>query len=213
VLTIAVSIVVLRIQRIVGQGGTTAPTAAADAISQQNSGTRPAFVPTPLIAVDDFFLTLQATITPQPGEARPARLEIKDVDIDVPVVTVQVDTNGFIVTPEHFAGYWAQSSPLNEVGNTVIVGHNQPLPRLVFANLDDIELGAEIIVSDQFAEEYFYTVYAIENIQVQDAPESDSQRVRAFVEPTDDRRLTLLTCHPAPDCLSRLIVVARQVDS
>jgi LPXTG-site transpeptidase (sortase) family protein len=177
-----------------------------------STGTRDPQIPTPL-PVLDLTLIAQQMSTPDPaadtsGPARPARVQVERVGIDIPVLTVLTDQNGYIVTPGQYAGYWALSSTLDKQGNVVIVGHNRPPPWAVFFGLKDIEVGDEIVISDQYTTEYRYSVSEIIIIPV-NQPESAGEPLPLdLIQPTDFSQLTLITCHPDPDCTSRLFVIA-----
>ena len=134
------------------------------------------------------------------------------IELDVEVAIVAVDSDGYIVTPDDTAGYWALSSPLDEDGNTVIVGHNRAEPLQIFANLSLVETGDGITVTDQFGREYHFLVTEVVVIQVEGASPAEANRTAEYVQSTDTRRLTLITCDPSPTCPNRLVVVATPVD-
>lgn len=172
--------------------------------------TRPENVPSPLPPADEI-ADLDATATPLPGPARPARIEIPSAGIDVEVLIVALDQDGYLPTPDEHAGYWALSSPLDGEGNTVIVGHNRTSPVAIFRNLPQVEVGDEITVTDQFAAEHEYEVTDIELLDVAGSPE-EAERTVELIDPDLPRRLTLFTCQPDDACTHRLVVIAEPVD-
>jgi LPXTG-site transpeptidase (sortase) family protein len=206
-LTLLVSALVLTLQRASRQPPSPPPTRILPA----TPATRPPSVPTALPDVE-LLLTALPTRTPPPGPARPARLEMERLGIDAVVLAVGVDKDGRIVTPDRYAGYWSMSAPLNEDGNTVIVGHNKPDPWPVFFGLSRADVGDEVKVTDQFGQEYNYRVDESVIIQVEGAPPEEAQRTLEFIQPTQSRRLTLITCYPDPSCPARLVVVATPED-
>lgn len=184
--------------------------AEAPLAAPQDAGSRPENVPTPLPPVGEV-ADLNVTATPPPGPARPARVQIPSAGVDVPVLIVAVDQEGYLPTPDEHAGYWALSAPLDGDGNTVIVGHNRTSPVEVFRNLTRIEVGDEIILTDQFNAEYRYEVTEVELFQVEGNPE-EAQRTLDYIDPELSKRVTLITCQPEGECTQRLIVVAVPAD-
>ncbi|HOA24575.1 MAG TPA: sortase [Aggregatilineales bacterium] len=184
--------------------------AEAPLAAPQDAGSRPENVPTPLPPVGEV-ADLNVTATPPPGPARPARVQIPSAGVDVPVLIVAVDQEGYLPTPDEHAGYWALSAPLDGDGNTVIVGHNRTSPVEVFRNLPRVEVGDEIILIDQFNAEYRYEVTEVELFQVEGNPE-EAQRTLDYIDPELSKRVTLITCQPEGECTQRLIVVAVPAD-
>lgn len=184
--------------------------AEAPLAAPQDAGSRPENVPTPLPPVGEV-ADLNVTATPPPGPARPARVQIPSAGVDVPVLIVAVDQEGYLPTPDEHAGYWALSAPLDGDGNTVIVGHNRTSPVEVFRNLPRVEVGDEIILIDQFNAEYRYEVTEVELFQVDGNPE-EAQRTLDYIDPELSKRVTLITCQPEGECTQRLIVVAVPAD-
>lgn len=179
--------------------------------SEDSSGIEPTSaiaIPTPLPDLDTLLQSLPQTATPFPGPAIPARIEIGSVNIDILVLTVTLDSDGFITVPARYAGYWGLSSPLDQNGNTVIVGHNRLDPRPVFRDLAKVQVGDEIKVTDQFGEKYYYSVTGTLTFQVSGAPASEANRPKEYAQPTASARLTLITCAPDESCPSRLVVLA-----
>jgi LPXTG-site transpeptidase (sortase) family protein len=169
----------------------------------------PAAMPTALPGLDQLMAAIQATTIPPAGPAYPVRLKIESVGINVPVFVVDLDEGGYVAMPDRYAGYWRNSAPLNEIGNTVIVGHNVPGAGAVFYGLDRAQAGDEVRLTDQFGAEYVYRVAESAIVQIEGAPPEEAQRASEYTRPTDDQRLTLVTCHPDIMCSQRLIVIAR----
>jgi LPXTG-site transpeptidase (sortase) family protein len=177
-----------------------------------STGTRDPQIPTPL-PVLNLTVIAQQLSTPDPdtdnsGPARPARVQIDRVGIDIPVLTVLTDQEDHIITPSQYAGYWALSSTLDQDGNVVIVGHNRPPPWAVFFGLKDVEVGDEIVISDQYTTEYRYTISEMVIIPVDQPEAAEGPRPLDLIQPTGFSQLTLVTCHPDPECTSRLFVIA-----
>jgi sortase A len=103
-------------------------------------------------------------------------------------------------------GWHNLSAKLGQAGNTVLNGHSD-LNAAVFRNLDYVILGDEIIVlsGDQA---YHYVV--THKFLVQEKDVSLEQRIQnaAWIAPTPDERLTLVTC-ANPGASHRLILIAQ----
>jgi LPXTG-site transpeptidase (sortase) family protein len=198
VVTLVVSGVVLFIQRLQRSAGTT---------SGSTSEVRPQGIPTPL-DLDALLRNIALTQSPIPGPPHPARIQIESAGIDILVLTISVDPDGFLDTPVHYAGYWGLSAALGANDNIVIVGHNRPEPRPIFLNLSLIKTGDGIVVTDQFGKQYHYKVDTILKIKVEGVSPAEANRPAHYVQPTGHEQLTLLTCYPESSCTDRLIVLA-----
>lgn len=147
--------------------------------------------------------------------APPSRIVIPVLGVEGPVVPVSLDkieVEGQIqsvwgVPDERAAGWHESSASLGEAGNMVLNGHNTNNGE-IFRDLYTLEVGEEIIV---YSGEISRT-YAVSQILI--LPEGGQPlEVRLanaqYVLPTDDERLTLVTCHPYGSLRNRLIVIAR----
>ena len=115
------------------------------------------------------------------------------------------------VPADYEAGWHNTSAPLGEPGNTVLNGHHNIFGE-VFGRLVDLEVGSEIVVYDA-GNPHSYTVAEIEILPERDQPLAVRQENAAWIQPTDDERLTLVTCWPHTDNSHRLIVVAYPTNS
>jgi sortase A len=156
-------------------------------------------------------------MTPTPPPLPPTRLLIPSINLDAPIVAV-----GFVhseiegqpttswVVPDAFAVGWHHSSqPPGQIGNTVLNGH-QNVHGAVLANLAHTRQGDEIIVyADETA--YRYRVTEQHFLEDQGQPLEVRAQNAQWIMPTEDERLTLVTCAPYPHSSQRLIVVALPV--
>jgi sortase A len=152
--------------------------------------------------------------TPTSAPAYPARIVIPSVGVDAPVVPISwhtVTVNGqaqpvWDVPDSYAVGWHETSAPLGTYGNTVLNGHNTTNGE-VFRDLYTMETGDTIVVH---SEDTVFT-YTVENVLI--LPEAGQPlEVRLenarYILPTDDERLTLVTCHPYGSLRNRLIVIA-----
>jgi len=158
-------------------------------------------------------VTLTPTPTPiPPATSPPDKLVIASIGIDAPVqvagwVTDPATGDSFWETPANAAGFHQESALPGWAGNTVLSGHHN-IEGKVFEHLHQIRPGDAItLYVDGIPYEYAVADNFI--VQERDASEAQRQQNAAWIAPTDDERLTLVTCWPANDNSHRLIVVAR----
>jgi sortase A len=136
------------------------------------------------------------TNTVEPEQLLPSRLRIPAMFLDSPVHEVTVNMGQWEVSPMDIGHHEGTSNP-GEIGNVVLAGHRD-INSALFRELDRLEPGDDIFVSNNFGE-YHYIVR--ESMVV--GPDHTE-----VMEPTPDRRLTLITCTPIGIDTQRLIVIA-----
>lgn len=174
---------------------------------------------TPLEGDDlpDYFVSALDASAYGPPPGQPQRIEIPAIRLDAPITSVglqAIQQNGqtyyqWQVPNAYKAGWHNNSALLGQPGNTVINGHHNIYGE-VFRDVVDLQEGDEIIVYDKStAFHYRVTLKQI-------LPErGESLEVRLenakWVEPTEDERLTLITCWPYTDNSHRVVVVAEPI--
>lgn len=151
--------------------------------------------------------------TPHPAE-EPGRLVIPRLELDAPVLAVAPETitlEGVSYqqwsAPDQFAAGWHdRSARLGEGGNTVLSGHHN-IDGSVFARLVDLEEGDRILV---YGEKYAFIYRVIERLILPERDQPVEVRLEnaRWIGPSEDERLTLITCWPEDSNTHRLIVVA-----
>ena len=157
---------------------------------------------------------IAALPTPATPET-PLRLIIPAIDLEAPILPAEAEllviaerTYQVWRAPDQFgAGWHVTSAPLGATGNTVLNGHHNVFGE-VFKRLAELSPGDEVIVESEIATHHFI----ITNRMIQ--PEkyaSLSERVQnaRWILPSEDERLTLVTCWPFESNTHRLILVAR----
>jgi sortase (surface protein transpeptidase) len=149
--------------------------------------------------------------------APPVQLQIPELAIDVPVVpmtweivTVEGERTTRWTPPEDAAGWAVNSAGVGALGNVVIAGH-QARGKAVFEAiaLGEAEVGQKILLSDETGATATYEVAAIsEPIPLFGASETERALAAAYVVPTADARLTLVTGWPAATTTHRIFVIA-----
>ena len=144
----------------------------------------------------------------------PNRLIIPAIYLDAPVEPIyakiiEVEGKEYTqyVAPDKFAAGWhVNSATIGQTGNTVLSGHHNAFEK-VFENLEKLEVGNQIrLMSGNNIFEYIITNKMI-------LPEKDeSLEVRLdnarWIMPSNDERITLVTCWPHNSNTHRLIIVA-----
>jgi len=145
----------------------------------------------------------------------PFRIVIPVIQLEAPIIPTETRVVTFMgknflqwQAPNGYAAGWHQDSArLGEKGNLVLNGHNN-LYGEVFRDLEQLEPGDFIYI---FSNENSYQ-YQIANtmILLEKYQELDLRVDNAkWILPTDDQRLTLVTCWPYTSNSHRLIIVAR----
>ena len=158
--------------------------------------------------------TSEAPTDAQPSQPyTPTRIVVPSVGVDGPVTPIALvaedgnDGGARWEVPEpHVAGWHNTSAPLGILGNTVINGHNWP-QEAIFRNLYKLQPGEAIIV---YADElgFIYEATEVVLLPEQDQPWEVQLANTHYIDPTDDDRLTIVTCHPYGSVRYRLVVVA-----
>jgi sortase A len=153
------------------------------------------------------------TVVPDPADLTPRRLVIPAINLDAPVEMVGWHViNGASTwdVPDHFAAGWLKTSALlGQPGNTVLDGHHN-IDSEVFRRLVDLRVGDELEV-DAGNNVFFYKVTTRQILKERDQPIEVRLKNAQWIQPTNDERLTLVTCWPYTTNTHRLIIVAKPV--
>jgi sortase A len=164
--------------------------------------------------------TPMPTPTPIPvADKPPTRIVAPAIKLDARIVPMgweMVDHNGTMVSewnvPKNAAGWHINSALPGQGGNIVVSGHHN-IEGKVFRYVVDLQPGDEIAlyVGDT---PYYYTVTEKYILKEAGMPLKVRQKNAQWIMPTEDERLTLVTCWPYewPGNTHRVIVVARPKD-
>ena len=157
---------------------------------------------------------------PPPAESSgmgiPTRLVIDSVGIDsvvAPVGWQVVEQNGqqysIWQVADNAVGWHQTSARLGQPGNTIMTGHHN-VKGEVFRDLVNVEIGDKVVayVGDQ---KFEYQVELKTIVKEKGEPLEVRQRNAQWVAPTDDERLTFVTCWPYTNNTHRVIVVAKPI--
>ncbi len=171
----------------------------------------PAVVPSPTATPT----LLPPSPTPTPAVYPPTRIVIPSVGIDaliVPTHWEMQEVEGahqpvWVVPDAPYVGWHETSAPLGGPGNTVLSGHNWP-ENGPFRFLYKVQVGDPVILySGPLV--FVYRVDEVLLLLEAGQPLEVRQANARYIQPTDDERVTLVTCHPYGSTRFRLIVIAR----
>jgi sortase A len=147
----------------------------------------------------------------------PSRLVIPMINLDAPILSVapEIVKIGGVefqqwLSPDEFAAGWHETSArLGEVGNTVLNGHHN-INGEVFRRLVELVEGDKINV---FSDQHLFTYQITNKMILPEMYEPLEVRVKnaQWIMPSQDERLTLITCWPYESNTHRLIIVARPI--
>lgn len=154
---------------------------------------------------------------PPPADAPPDRIVIPSIDLDAPVVPVgwhleEIDGQQTVVwdVADYAAGWHNTSALPGHQGNCVLSGHNNTRGE-VFRDLVNVQEG-DLVVLYVNEVPYYYRVTERHILKQRGVPPEVRRENAKWIGPTEDERLTLVTCWPVTSNTHRLIVVARPVD-
>ena len=153
---------------------------------------------------------------PPPASGPPERLRIPAIGLDAKVVPVgrySMEENGELYSVWQVADYavgWHNTSAYpGHTGNIVLNGHHN-IKGEVFRRLVDLKEGDLVMV---YAEGHIYYYVVVEKhiLKEKGEPPEVRRRNAQWIAPTDDERLTMVTCWPYTNNTHRLVVVAKPV--
>lgn len=157
--------------------------------------------------------------TADPGETPAAaigRIEIPALGINQPIVPVSwrmrvIDGQPVAMwdTVSGAVGHHRGSAGIGEPGNTVLTGHTRGDGMGEFQNLWDLQEGQEVRLYDAEGTEYIYLVESVNIVQEIGLTVEQRQENARYLQPTDDTRVTLVTCWPEWVYSHRVIVIAK----
>ncbi len=148
---------------------------------------------------------------------RAARIRIPTLDVDAAVLEMgwkETLLDGKPVTdwdvPLNEVGWALNSVNPGERGNVVMAGHNN-LGTAVFKKLYTLKEGDEITVTNAAGTSFLYRVALSYIVAERDVPMAKRLENAKVMQPTNDARLTLISCWPEWSNSHRAIVIARLV--
>jgi len=160
---------------------------------------------------------LDAYLNSDPQRLIPNRLVIESISVAAPVVPVEyreIEYQGnryrqWTAPKENAVGWHFNSAPLGQTGNTVLNGHSSGYNE-IFRYLEDVENGDIIHV---FSGNVRFD-YVVANVMIlKERWETLDKRAEnaRWINPSQDERLTLISCWPYQSNSHRVIVVATPI--
>jgi LPXTG-site transpeptidase (sortase) family protein len=146
-----------------------------------------------------------------PTGQNPTRIVIPSIKLDAPVKPVgwhTVDGVSQWDVPDTFAAGWLMTSAtLGKSGNTVLTGHHN-IDGEVFRYLVKLQPGDHITLyaGDQ---SFVYEVASRRILPERGQPDEVRRANARWIQPTNDERVTLITCWPYTSNTHRLVIVAK----
>lgn len=167
--------------------------------------------------IDDGLVTMEEALAQDPLTGSPVRLVIPAIDLDAPIERIGVEAvvqegqtyYQWLVPEGYMAGWHENSARLGQAGNTVLNGHHNVYGE-VFKDLVDLEEGDELIMFDE-EQKYTYRITVKEILPERGQPIDVRLENAQWIAPTEDERITLVTCWPYTDNSHRLVVVAEPI--
>lgn len=154
-----------------------------------------------------------------PAVGEPNRVVIPSIGLDAPIEDV-----GWTVvergdqryteweTADNAAGRHVNSARPGEAGNVVLSGHHNTKGE-VFRRISDLELmpGDAIYLYDDQGQRFTYMVDEVTDPPLLEVGATDEQRIAnaRYILPTNDARVTLITCWPYWTNTHRVVVVGK----
>jgi len=141
----------------------------------------------------------------------PTRIVIPAIQLDAPVETAGWHVvNGVSQwdVPNLFAAGWLMTSAaLGKAGNTAITGHHN-IDGEVFRGLVKLKPGDRITLYSNEVP-FYYEITTRKILPERGQPEKVRLENARWIQPTEDERITLITCWPYTSNTHRLIIVAK----
>ena len=160
-----------------------------------------------------------ATAPSRPTLADPrgafGHIHIPSLGIEAPIVPVswrleqrEGQTVGVWDTVEGAVGYHLGSAPLGGGGNCVLSGHSRSEEGGVFYGLWELAPGDQVVLTAADGAQYVYLVREVVKVRELGAALDERLAHAVYMDPTDEPRLTLITCWPDWAYTHRVIVIA-----
>ena len=143
------------------------------------------------------------------------RIRIPSLGADAPIVPVswhleerEGQTVGVWDTAERAVGHHLDSAPLGGQGNCVLSGHSRSDEGGVFYGLWELAPGDAVVVSASDGAEHTFLVREVLKVRELGVDLRERLEHATWMDPSDEPRLTLITCWPDWAYTHRVIVVA-----
>ncbi len=150
----------------------------------------------------------------------PVRISIPSIDLTADIIDashkeiIHGDKTyvQWLAPDEYAIGWHFDSATLGVPGNTVLNGHHNVYGK-VFENLDKLVSGDEIFIYGNDLHVYQYVVSNTMILPERDVSFEERLENARWILPSEDERITLITCWPYFSNTHRLIIVASPIGS
>lgn len=166
-----------------------------------NTGEQPP-LPFPVVSADPSIneepVTKEQIAAHKVDPNHPRYLSIPSLEVvDTRVMSVGLTPQNLLEVPDGIddAGWYTKSAtPGSGVGSVMIDGHNGGLTRSgVFAKLQDLSKGDEIVIERGDGEKFTYAVYDVRNMTLKEANATGMKEMMLSADPSKEG-LSLITC-------------------
>lgn len=174
----------------------------------------PTATPVPAPVVEQPAPVVEAPPGSPSGAGVPNRLSIPSVGINSDIIpvgwnVVQKDGREYSIwqVADYAVGWHKTTALLGQSGNTVMAGHHN-VNGEVFRDLVNVEVGDKVVV-DSNGQTFEYVVEMKTIVKEKGEPPEVRRKNAQWISPTEDERLTFVTCWPYTNNTHRVIVVAK----
>lgn len=178
---------------------------------------------------DEGFLPVNVEVSAnkKPTPEKTQEYDVVPIRISIPVIDLSADiidatnkeiTQGdktyiqWLAPDEYAVGWHSDSAYLGVAGNSVLNGHHNVFGK-VFENLDKLVSGDEIFIYGNDLRVYKYIVSNTMILPERDVTLEERLENARWILPSEDERITLITCWPYFSNTHRLIIVASPLGS
>ena len=151
-----------------------------------------------------------------PAGVLPTRLVINSIGLDSKIIPVGwsiIQKDGYEYSiwqvADYAVGWHKTTAGLGKPGNTVMAGHHN-VNGEVFRDLVNVEVGDKVTVFSE-GQQYNYIVELKTIVKEKGEPVDIRKQNAKWISPTEDERLTFVTCWPYTNNTHRVIVVAKPI--
>ncbi len=159
--------------------------------------------------------TQQEIVVPTKVASLPAKINIPDIGVDAQVEHLGLTAENAVDVPKSLwtTAWFNQSSRPGDKGPAMIVGHYSAYGRAVFANLNKLNAGQKIIITDDKGQQFTFVV-----TKKGDYPQAEVPMAELLGNKNSKPRLEIITCgggyiKASRDFTNRTVITAEIIDA
>lgn len=157
----------------------------------------------------------QEIVVPKTVASLPAKINIPDIGVDAQVEHLGLTAQNAVDVPKSLwtTAWFNQSSRPGDKGPAMIVGHYSAYGRAVFANLNKLNVGQKIVITDDKGQQFTFAV-----TKKGDYPQAQVPMAELLGNKNSKPRLEIITCgggyiKASRDFTNRTVITAEIVDA